>query len=57
MNEKSWELITIAQKNINRIKSPKALWIYKHPTFFGKVKQLNYFLKEKIENIYESAKE
>ena len=24
--------------NINRIKSPKALWIYKHPIFFGKVK-------------------
>jgi hypothetical protein len=38
-------------------KSPKALWIYKHPIFFGKVKQLNYFLKENIENIYESAKE
>merc|ERR1712086_312636 len=30
--------------------------IYKHPIFFGIVKQLNYFLKEKIENIYESAK-
>merc|ERR1712086_731495 len=38
-------------------KRPKALRIYKHPIFFGIVKHLNYFLKEKIENIYESAKE
>jgi len=40
-------------RNINRIKSPKAPWIYKHPIFFGKVKQLIFFQKKNKKYIWE----